>query len=225
MDAADILRRLQALGNPADRAGMARFGINAEKAYGIRIPKLRALAKEIKRDHPLALELWQTGMHEARILASMIADPKQVTPDLMDAWTADFNSWDLCDQVTGNLFDRTPYAFAEAREYARRQPEFEKRAGFALMAWKAVHDKKAADAEFEAFLPFVEDAAADPRNFVKKAVNWALRQIGKRTRALNGEAVALAERLAASDDKTARWVGADALKELTDPKHVQKIRK
>lgn len=225
MEVSEVLRRLESLSNPDDRAGMARFGINAENAYGIRIPVLRALAKEIKKNHPLALELWETGMHEARILASMLADPRQVTPDLMDAWTADFNSWDLCDQVTGNLFDRTPHAFAKAREYARRAPEFEKRAGFALMAWKAVHDKKAADADFEAFLPFIEEAATDPRNFVKKAVNWALRQIGKRNRALHAKAVALSERLAASGDKTARWVGADALKELTDPKHVQKIKK
>lgn len=225
MEVSEVLRRLEALGNPEDRAGMARFGINAEKAYGIRIPKLRALAKELKKDHPLALALWGTGMHEARILASMIADPKLVTPDLMDLWVKDFNSWDLCDQVTGNLFDRTPHAFAKACEYARRKPEFEKRAGFALMAWAAVHDKKAADADFEAFLPFIEEAATDPRNFVKKAVNWALRQIGKRNRALNRKAVALSRRLAASEDKTARWVGTDALKELTDPSHVQKIEK
>jgi 3-methyladenine DNA glycosylase AlkD len=213
-----ILTRLESLGNPEDAAGMARFGINVEQAYGIRIPELRKLAKELGKDHDLALALWETGMHEARILASMIDDPKQVSEAQMEAWVRDFNSWDLCDQCTGNLFDRTPFAYSKAHEWAARQPEFEKRAGFALMAWLAVHDKKAPDEKFSAFLPVIEREAGDERNFVRKAVNWALRQIGKRNAALNAEAIAMAKKLQRMDSKAAQWNANDALKELTSEK-------
>jgi 3-methyladenine DNA glycosylase AlkD len=213
-----ILARLESLGSPEDAAGMARFGINVEKAYGIRIPELRKLAKELGRDHDLALALWETGMHEARILASMVDDPKQVSETQMEAWVRDFNSWDLCDQCTGNLFDRTPLAYAKAREWAAREPEFEKRAGFALMAWLAVHDKQAPDEKFSAFLPVIEREAGDERNFVRKAVNWALRQIGKRNAALNAEAIAMAKKLQRMDSKAAQWNANDALKELTSEK-------
>jgi 3-methyladenine DNA glycosylase AlkD len=213
-----IHARLKSLGNHEDAAGKARFGIKVEQAYGIRIPQLRKLAKELGRDHDLALALWETGMHEARILASMIDDPKQVSEAQMEAWVRDFNSWDLCDQVCGNLFDRTPLAYAKAHEWAAREPDFEKRAGFALMAWLAVHDKKAPDEQFSAFLPVIEREAGDERNFVRKAVNWALRQIGKRNAELNAEAIATAKRLAQLDSKAAQWNAADALKELASEK-------
>lgn len=195
---------------------MARFGINPDRALGVRIPDLRRLAKQVGTDHSLALGLWKTGIHEARILASMIDDPAAVTERQMESWAGDFDSWDLCDQCCGNLFDRTPFAYGKAVEWASRDEEFIKRAGFALMAWAAVQDKTADNRVFLEFLPVIEREANDDRNFVKKAVNWALRQIGKRNRRLNRAAVAAARRLAKQkDSRAARWVGTDALRELT----------
>lgn len=195
---------------------MARFGINPDRALGVRIPDLRWLAKQVGTDHSLALGLWKTGIHEARILASMIDDPGAVTERQMESWAGDFDSWDLCDQCCGNLFDRTPFAYGKAVEWASRDEEFIKRAGFALMAWAAVHDKSADNRAFLEFLPVIERQANDDRNFVKKAVNWALRQIGKRNRRLNRAAVATARRLAKrADARAARWIGTDAVRELT----------
>lgn len=195
---------------------MARFGINPEHALGVRIPDLRSLAKELGRDHSLALALWRTGVHEARILASMVDEPERVTERQMESWVRAFDSWDLCDQVCGNLFDRTPLAKAKTVEWMGREEEFVKRAGFALAAWRAVHERAGPDGEFAALLPLIEREAHDPRNFVKKAVSWALRQIGKRNRSLNRRAIAVAKRLARRDDSApARWVGMDALRELT----------
>jgi 3-methyladenine DNA glycosylase AlkD len=195
---------------------MARFGINPDRALGVRIPDLRRLAREIGTDHRLALSLWRTRVHEARILASMIDDPTAVTEGQMESWAGDFDSWDLCDQCCGNLFDKTPLAHRKALEWASRDDEFVKRAGFATMAWSVVHDKKAADATFLAFLPVIEREADDDRNFVRKAVNWALRQIGKRNQRLNRAAVGVARRLAKrNDSRAARWIGTDALRELT----------
>jgi 3-methyladenine DNA glycosylase AlkD len=194
---------------------MARFGITPDRALGVRVPDLRRLAKEIGTDHRLALALWRSGLHEARILSSMIDDPRQVTESQMESWAQDFDSWDLCDQCCGNLFDKTPFAYRKAIEWAGREEEFVKRAGFALMAWAAVHDKSADEAVFQEFLPIIERQAGDDRNFVKKAVNWSLRQIGKRNRRLHREALAAARRLAKSDARSARWIGADAVRELT----------
>jgi 3-methyladenine DNA glycosylase AlkD len=199
-------------------AGMLRFGIDNEKALGVRIPEVRQLAKLIKKDHELALQLWDTRIHEARILASLIADPKLVTPQLIDNWTKDFTSWDLCDQVCGNLFDRTPYAIEKALEFSKQEEEFIKRSGFVLMAELAVHDKKAADMIFVQFFPVIEREAWDKRNFVKKAVNWALRQIGKRNKTLLPLAIQCAERILLQDSKTAKWIAGDALRELTSLK-------
>lgn len=216
---------LQALGDPKDAAGMARFGINVQQAFGIRIPELRKLAKEIGTDHELAQELWKTEIHEARILASMIDDPNEVDEAQMDAWAADFNSWDLCDQCCGNLFDRAPFAFDKAFEWSDRDEEFVKRAGFALMAWLAVHNKKAGDDQFEAFFAVIVRESTDGRNFVKKAVNWALRQIGKRNLILNAQAIAIAEKLVQAVDKTAQWIGKDALRELTSEKQQVRLQK
>jgi 3-methyladenine DNA glycosylase AlkD len=195
---------------------MARFGINPDRALGVRIPDLRRLAKQVGTDHSLALGLWKTRIHEARILASMIDDPASVTKRQMESWARDFDSWDLCDQCCGNLFDRTPFAYVKAVEWASRDEEFIKRAGFALMAWAAVHDKGADNRTFLEFLPVIELHAADDRNFVKKAVNWALRQIGKRNQRLNRAAATAARRLAKRhDSRAARWIGTDALRELT----------
>ena len=195
-------------------SGMARFGIANDKALGVAVPKIRALSKVIKKDHQLALQLWNTGIHEALILASLIADPKQVTPQMMDSWVHDFTSWDVCDQACGNLFDRTPFIIDKANEYSLSEQEFVKRAGFVLMAEYSMHNKKAPDEEFIAFMPVIEREAWDDRNFVKKAINWSLRQIGKRNALLKDIAIQTAERIALQETKAAKWIAADALREL-----------
>jgi len=211
----EILERLESLANPANVAGMARYGINPENTLGISIPVLRSIAKEIGKDHALAQELWASGVHEARILAGFIDDPEQVTEAQMEQWAADFDSWDVCDQVCGNLFDRLPLAYEKALDWSFREEEFVKRAGFALMAWLPVHDKKARDEQFESFFPAIIRESTDGRNYVRKAVNWALRNIGKRDQTLNQRAIETAEEIARIDSKTARWIAGDALKELT----------
>ena len=211
----DVLDILRSLANPENVAGMRRYGINPENTLGISIPNLRSLAKEIGKDHSLAQDFWASGIHEARILAAFIDDPKQVTEAQMEQWAADFDSWDVCDQVCGNLFDRTPYAYQKAVDWSSREAEFVKRAGFALMAWLPVHDKKARDEQFEPFFPAIIAQSTDGRNFVRKSVNWALRNIGKRNRSLNQRAIATAQEVARIDSKTAHWIANDALKELT----------
>jgi len=211
----DVLNNLRSLANPENVAGMRRYGINPKNTLGISIPNLRSLANEIGKDHSLAQDLWTSGIHEARILAAFIDDLKQVTQAQMEQWAADFDSWDVCDQVCGNLFDRTPYAHQKAVDWSSREAEFVKRAGFALMAWLPVHDKKARDEQFELFFPAIIDQSTDSRNFVKKAVNWALRNIGKRNRSLNQRAIETAQEIARIDSKTAHWIANDALKELT----------
>jgi 3-methyladenine DNA glycosylase AlkD len=208
-----VLDRLKALSNPDNVAGMARFGINPHNTLGISVVTLQQIAKEIGRDQILALELWDTGIHEARLLASFIADPHQMTEALLEDWVKDFDSWDICDQVCG-LFARTPYAHAKAHEWSRRPETFVKRAGFVLMATLAVHDKRAPDERLAQFLPIIAREAADERNFVRKAVNWALRQIGKRSLMLNTQAIETARQIQLMESKAARWISADALREL-----------
>ena len=208
------MKRLRSMGNERNREGMARFGINVETALGISVTELRKVARELGRNHELAAGLWKSGVHEARILAALVEEPSKVTPAQMDRWVRGFDSWDLCDQVCSNLFDRTPFAYDKAVEWAGRNEEFIKRAGFALMAVLAVHDKEADERTLAAFLPIIEREADDDRNFVKKAVNWALRQIGKRSRVLNAGAIAAAERIASRDSRAARWIARDALREL-----------
>ena len=193
---------------------MEHFSVDNSKALGVSLPNLRKVAKGIKKDHQMALELWATGIHECRVLASLVDDPKLVTPEQMDSWAADFYSWDVCDQVCGNLFDRTPYAIEKALEYSRSEKEYIKRAGFVLMAEFAVHDKKASDGAFMPFFPIIEREAWDDRNFVKKAVNWALRQIGKRNRALGEAAKECALRIAQQESRVAKWIAKDALAEF-----------
>lgn len=212
-----ILNNLHAQSNPANLAGMAHFGIQTGQALGIPLPVLRGMAKGIK-NHNLALQLWETGIHEARMLASMVDDPKQVTPEQMEAWVKDFDSWDICDGVCGNLFDKTPYASQKAVEWCSREEEFVRRAGFAMIAWLAVHDKKAPDAFFVDLLSLIEKGAEDKRNFVKKAVNWALRQIGKRNKDLWQAAMNLCLRLQDSPIASVRWVMIDARRELESKK-------
>jgi 3-methyladenine DNA glycosylase AlkD len=219
-----IVAELRALGDPAAREGQARFGIQTRRAFGISIPSLRAIAKREGRDHDLALELWRTGIHEARLLAGFVDEPSAVTEGQMEAWAAEFDSWDLVDQCCAGLFDRTPWAYGKAEEWARRDEEFVKRAAFALMAALAVHDKEAPDQRFLHFLGLIEREAGDPRNFVKKAVNWALRGIGKRNLALNEAAVKAALRIQEQAKGSARWVASDALRELRNERVMARIR-
>jgi 3-methyladenine DNA glycosylase AlkD len=210
-----VIALLQQHANPQAIQGMARFGISSTQTLGVSIPTLRRIAKDIGRDHPLALELWRSGIHGARILASMLADPGLVSPEQMEEWVNDFiDSWDVCDQVCGDLFDKTPYAYQKAMEWPHREQEFVRRAGFVLMAELAVHDKRASDEAFLPFFPLIKQYAVDERNFVKKAVNWALRQIRKRNRHLRAVAVEWAQAIKTLDSRAARWIANDALKEL-----------
>jgi 3-methyladenine DNA glycosylase AlkD len=211
---ADTVALLHTLADPSRLPGMARVGINVDQAIGVSVPHLRKLGRRLGRDHGLALDLWDSGIHEARILASMVDEPADVTREQMETWVADFDSWDLCDQVIGNLFDRTGFAAEAAHEWTTRPEEFVKRAGFSLIATSAVHDRTSPDRSFTAWFPTIRQGAADDRNYVKKAVSWALRQIGKRNPALNAAAIAEAETLAASAVTCTRWVGRDALREL-----------
>jgi 3-methyladenine DNA glycosylase AlkD len=218
-----LLAALRAHANPANVAGMARYGIRTAGTLGVPMPVLRRLAKEAGRDHRVAEELWQSGIHEARILATLVDDPARVTARQMDRWARGLDSWDVCDQACQNLFRYTPMAFAKAAQWAGAKPEFVRRAGFSLMAGLAVKATNAEDAQFAAFLPLIAAAAGDERNLVRKAVNWALRQVGKRNRRLHRLAMATAMEIAAQGSRPARWIAADALRELRDPAVVGRI--
>jgi 3-methyladenine DNA glycosylase AlkD len=220
----EILGKLHSLANPANVAGMARFGISSVNTLGISMKTLRTMSKEIGKNHTLAADLWATGIHEARILAALVDEPQKVTGKQMDAWVHEFDSWDVCDQCCSCLFDKTPYAYKKAFEWSTRKSEFVKRAGFVMMAVLAVHDKKASDSNFDPFLVRIEREADDDRNFVKKAVNWALRQIGKRSLVLNRRAAVLARNLIENRSPAARWIGTYALRELTHPQTVKRIK-
>jgi 3-methyladenine DNA glycosylase AlkD len=217
MQARDILKQLKAQSNARNIAGMARFGINPRNTYGVSIPTLRRMAGQAGKDHRLAQELWRSGIHEARILASLVDVPAEVTAAQMERWVRDFDSWDVCDQVCANLFDKTEFAYGKALAWSAHKEEFVKRAGFALMAALAWHDKTGTDAAFRRFLPAIKRGSTDERNFVRKAVNWALRQIGKRNRALNRAARTTAREIQRIDSPAARWIAADALRELESP--------
>lgn len=208
------LARLRAAARPDQLDAMARFGLTGEARLGLAVPTLRALARELKRDHTLALALWDTGIPDAQILASMVAEPAQLTRAQMDHWVAGMQAWDVCDQACLNAFVKSPLAWDAIPRWAAREPEFEKRAAFSLLAVAAVHHKTRPDADFLARLPLIEAAAGDDRNFVRKAVNWALRQIGKRSAGLREPALTLAQRLCEREDKSARWIGSDARREL-----------
>jgi 3-methyladenine DNA glycosylase AlkD len=232
-----VMRELAGLASEKDRAGMARYGINTENAFGVSVYVVRGIAKELGCDHELALELWATGNHEARLLASMVDEPGLVTEAQMDAWAAGFDSWDVCDQVTSNLFDKTPFAYDKVREWSAAPDEWVKRAAFATAAALAVQDKRAPDEPFLEILELIRREAWDERNFVKKAVNWALRNIGKRNAALHAAALATAEEiLAAAEDRVAadrkdpagraaRWVARDALRELRSEKVLRRLER
>jgi len=224
LEVKQVVDRLKSLGDPKAVEGMARFGIQSSNSFGVSVPKLRTLAREVGRDHPLALQLWETGLHDARLLATMIDDPEEVTIDQMDKWVRDFDSWDVVDGSCGNLFDKTPYAVAKAKDWCKREEEFVKRAGFVLMAELAVHDKEAKDKVFLDFLPVIIGGATDSRNFVKKAVNWSLRQIGKRNLKLNKAAASTALKIRKIESGSAKWIASDALRELKSPQVLKRLR-
>ena len=214
MSADEVLAKMRSMANPENVRGMARFGISSEGTLGLSMPQIREIGKEIPKDHELAEQLWQSGIHEARILCAIVDRPKWVTESQMERWVLDFDSWDVCDQVCMNLFDRTPFAFDKAKEWARRPEEFVRRAGFALMAALSLSRHKTENERLMEFFPLMEEAASDDRNFVKKAVNWALRQIGKRNRELGLAAIQTAGKILAQPHASARWIARDALREL-----------
>jgi len=219
----DIMKKLKHLGRPDQLEGMARYGMRTENRYGVSIPNIREIAKETGKDHQLALQLWKTGITDARILASMVDIPVHVTPEQMEEWVKDFDSWDICDQVCMNLFDKTAYVRKKITEWAEKEEEFVKRAAFALIACLAVHDKSSPDTEFSVFFPLIQKAAADERNFVKKGVSWALRSIGKRSRELNRAALKFSEELSKKEGKVVAWIAADAFRDLTSKTTIKRL--
>ncbi len=225
MTASEIILELKKHYNKRNVEGMVRYGINVEKAFGLNVPFMRAFAKKIGKDHKLALELWETGYHEARHIASMIDDPKLVSKSQMNKWVRDFNSWDICDGTCSNLFRKTPFTVEKILEWCEKKEEYIRRAGFSLLCYVAVHDKKRDDKDFLQFFPLIKKYSIDERNFVKKAVNWALRQIGKRSKFLNKEALKLAKEIQTLESKSAKWIANDAIRELTNPKILARIKK
>lgn len=222
--AAEILAYLRTLASEANREGMQRFGIKVERALGIPHGPQREIARKIKRNHERAFELWESGIVEAQFIASATVDPKRFSADDARAWASTFDSWDIVDGVT-DLFVDTEHWQLLIAEFAEDEREFVRRAAFAMIAWASVHRKREPDATFENLLPLIERHSGDSRNFVKKAVNWALRQIGKRSMPLHAPTLSLAEKLAASSDKTERWIGRDAVRELTNPKILERLAK
>ncbi|HSW58919.1 MAG TPA: DNA alkylation repair protein [Dehalococcoidales bacterium] len=222
---AATIDRLKAMYNPVNRAGMARYGINPQNALGIPMTVVRPLAKTLGGNQALSEMFWQSGIHEARLLATLVGVPAQVTQEQMERWVAGFDSWDICDQCCMNLFALTPYAWAKAFEWGRREPEFVKRAGFVLIACLAVKDKKAEDSRFEQYFDLISEGSTDSRNFVRKAVNWALRHIGKRNQSLNRKAVTLAWEIKKIDSSAARWIAGDAIRELTGDAVQSRLKK
>jgi 3-methyladenine DNA glycosylase AlkD len=218
MNLEEVLKKLESMGNPKNVEGMARYGINPKNNLGISIYKLRPLANVIGKNHELSLKLWNTGIHDARLLAIFIEDVAKVTEEQMDLWANDFDSWDICDQACTSLFDLTPLAWKKIFEWAKSDKEFVKRGAFSLIAGLAVHNKEADDKKFEQFFLLIKKYSIDERNYVKKAVNWALRNIGKRNIYLNKRAVETAREIQKIDSKTAKWIAGDAIRELTSEK-------
>lgn len=212
--AQDVIKELKKLSSAKSRASQEYFGVTGVQNVGLTVPQMRLVAKKIGANHSLALELWKTNIHEAKHIATMIADSKQLTEKLMEQWIKDFNSWDIVDGCCSSLFRKHPLAFEKAVEWCERKKEFAKRAGFTMMAQLAVHDKKAADKLYEQFLPIIMKHSYDERNFVRKAVNWALRQIGKRNERLCKKAIVTAKEIYKKEDASSRWIASDALREL-----------
>jgi len=218
-----ILSQLERTGTKAGRDGMQRYGIVAPKMFGVSVGTMQKMAKPFGRNHDLALALWDTGWYEARMMSGFIGDPTRVTPAQMDRWAGDFDNWAICDHLCFHLFDRTPHAFGKIKQWSTKRGEFQKRASFALLASVALHDKTTPDAEFIACLPLIEDASTDERNFVKKGVVWALRGVAGRSKALNARSLVLAKRLAESEDRTARSIGKEVIRELAKPAALKRL--
>ena len=214
---AGALHWMERKGSKKNREGMARYGLAARKVFGVSVGDLQKYARTLGRDHALALELWETGWYEARLLAAFVDEPAKVTAAQMDRWARDFENWGDCDTVCLHLFDQSPLAWRKVPTWCGRKPEFQRRAGFALLAALALHDKSSNDAPFRKSFALIRGAATDDRNFVKKAVNWALRSIGNRNLAMYDAALELAEEFAESEDATTRWIGKDALRDLKRP--------
>ena len=225
MEYEEVINKMKSLENPKNVEGMARYGINPKNNLGISIYKLRSIAKEIGKDHDLALKLWESGIHDARLLACFVDTPSSITGEQMDSWAKDFDSWDICDQACTSLFDLTPLAWTKIFEWAERNEEFVKRGAFSLIAGLSVHDKNADDKKFERLLPLIKKNSTDERNYVKKAVNWALRNIGKRNMTLNRKAIKIAEEIKKIDNSTARWIANDTIRELTSEKVKGRLNK
>ncbi len=228
LSAKAILKKLKAKAQPDQLEGMARYGIKGEKRLGVPIPELRKVAKEVGKNHQLALKLWKTEIPDAMILASMIDFPEEVTEEQMEAWVKGFNSWDVCDQVCMNLFEKTPLAWKKINDWASRHEEYVKRAGYALIACLAWHDKETPDEKFIKLFPLIKKGATDERNLVKKAVSWALRNIGKRNPSLNKAALKTAEEIGGINSKAARWIASDTIRDLNSEatqRRFQKIKK
>jgi len=225
MDYDEIIKRLKSMSNQKNVQGMARYGINPKNNLGISIYNLRPLAKEIGKDHKLALKLWESEIHDARLLAVFIDDPLQITSKQMDSWAEDFDSWDVCDQACTSLFDLTSYAWEKVFLWSESNKEFVKRAACSIIAGLAVHDKKANDLKFESFFLLIKKESTDDRNYVKKAVNWALRNIGKRNINLNKKAIETAKEIQNIDSKSAKWIANDAIRELTSEKIQKRLKK
>ena len=221
----NVLDKLQSKAKPEQLTGMAKYGMTVEKRLGVSVPDMRDLAKELGRDHKLALDLWRTGITEARIVAGMVADPAKLTEEQMEEWVKGINSWDVCDQVCMNVFEKSRLAPKKIMDWSEREEEFVKRAAFSLIACLAWHDKKASDDEFIELLPVIMRAARDERNYVKKAVNWALRNIGKRSFNLNEAAIDTARKIRQLDSKSARWIATDAIRELESEAVQSRLRR
>ena len=227
MDSMEIIKVLREFANPENVQGMARFGIASENTLGVSMPIIRQIAKDVKKNHQLALELWDSGIHEAKILAALVAEAKLLTESEMDKWVAEFDSWDVCDQVCGNLFDKSQYFEKKIFEWAIDEREFVRRAAFALIAYSAVHHKKRNDDEYLNYAEIIIKYSNDDRNFVRKAVNWAIRQIGKRSHYLNKKAQELCCEIlnAHPNSKSAKWIVSDAMRELKDEKIIARINR
>ncbi len=220
----EVMEQLKSKAKIDQLQGMARFAIVGDQRLGVSVPDMRKIAKDIGKDHQLALDLWGTGVPEGMIVAGMIAEPEKLTEQQMENWVVDINSWDICDQVCMNLFEKTPLAEKKIYEWSLREEEFVKRASYALIACLAWHDKEASDEAFTQYFPVIVAGATDERNFVKKAVNWALRNIGKRNQALNKEAIEVAKEIQGIDSKSARWIASNALRELENEKVQERLR-
>lgn len=221
----DVVNKLKSRARPDQLEGMARYGLTPEQRLGVAVPEMRKLAKEIGKNHALALQLWMTKIQEARMVAGMIGDPLQLTEAQMEEWVKDFDSWDVCDQVCMNLFDKSPLAWKKIEDWSQREEEFVKRAAYSLIACLAWHDKQTSDKVFLKFFPLIINGASDERNYVKKAVNWALRGLGKRSHFLNKKAIETAKELRKLNSKSARWIASDALRELENPAVKKRIKR